>query len=294
MAENMKNINWYPGHMEKARRQMQENLKVMDLIIEVRDARIPLASENPFLAEMAAGKPRIIILSKTDLADPEQTARWEEALRTEQREVLSLDLRQGKDVRKKIIAASRLLTAAKYEKMKARGIRNPRAMRAMACGIPNSGKSTLINRVFGRASLKTEDHPGVTRSLSWIHADPALDILDTPGVLWPRFDDQHAAALLGITGAINDQLLDFKDLSCVLITTMQKYYPGLLEKAYEYQDLEDPYDVLRAAAACRRILKENNEADLDRTASAMIHEFRRGKLGRITLEHEEDVEDLSE
>ena len=294
MAESTKHINWYPGHMEKARRQMQENLKVMDLIIEVRDARIPLASENPFLTAMAAEKPRIIILSKTDLADPVQTTYWEEALGTEKRIVLALDLREGKDVRKKIVAASKQLTSAKYEKMKAKGIRNPRAMRAMACGIPNSGKSTLINRVFGRASLKAEDHPGVTRTLSWIHADPALDILDTPGVLWPRLDDQHAAALLGITGAINDQLLDFKDLACVLIDVLQKHYPGLLEEAYTFQNLQDPYDILRAAAACRYILKENGEADLDRTAGTMIYEFRRGKLGRITLEHEEDSEDMPE
>ncbi|MBR2990578.1 MAG: ribosome biogenesis GTPase YlqF [Solobacterium sp.] len=294
MTDNTRSINWYPGHMEKARRQMQENIKIMDMIIEVRDARIPEASANPVLNEMTTGKPRLIILSKEDLADPAETEQWVRSLSTENCIVLPLDLRDGKDVRKKIVASSKQLTKKTYEKLKAKGIRNPRPMRAMACGIPNSGKSTLINRIFGKASLKTADHPGVTKTLSWIHADPYLDILDTPGVLWPRFDDQHTAALLAVTGAINDQVLDFKEIAAVLLTTVQAHYPGLLEAAYSFTDIMDPYDILRAAAQCRHILKENSEPDLDKCAGTVIYEFRRGKLGRITLEYAEKKENLSE
>ncbi len=294
MTENAAKINWYPGHMEKARRQIRDNMKLMDMVIEVRDARIPLASANPVLGELIGDRPRLIVLAKADLADPAVTERWVKALSSDTCIVLPMDLKDGKDVRKKIVDAAKKLTKTKYEKMKSKGIRNPRAMRAMACGIPNSGKSTLINRINGRASLKTADHPGVTRTLTWIHADPYLDILDTPGVLWPKFDDQNAAALLAVTGAINDQILDLKEIACVLIRILKTHYPGMLEEAYGVNTEGEPYEVLRSAAEARLILKDSGEADEDRAAGVLVREFRKGKTGRVSLEFYEENESLSE
>ncbi len=276
-------VQWYPGHMEKARRDMADHLKAVDMIIELRDARIPMASRNPILDEMAAGKPRLIILSKTDLADPEATEKWVSKLKGENRDCLALDLVNDRTSRNQIIASCRTLTEARRQRMIRRGIR-PRAMRAMACGIPNCGKSTLINRIAGRNSARTADKPGVTRSLTWIKADSTLEILDTPGVLWPKFEDPKTGSLLAATGAVNEDILNLKDIAMDTIHTIRDLYPGILEKEYQADETVRTDVMLEKIAGTRHLLKEGNTPDTDRAAIVFLHELRRGKLGRLTLE----------
>jgi len=276
-------VQWYPGHMEKARRAMQDSLKQVDMVIEVRDARIPEASRNPMLDQMIQGKARLVILSKSDLADPEATALWLQKLNSQNQKALALDLASDHSARTQIISACMELTAAKREKMKARGILNPRAMRAMACGIPNVGKSTLINRIAGKNAARTEDRPGVTRNLAWIHADRALDVLDTPGVLWPKFTDEHTGEHLAALGSVNEEIVDRSEIALAAIALIQKRYPGLLEKAYQC-DGGNAQKVLAGVASARALLKEGGSPDLRRAADLFLHELRRGALGRITLE----------
>ena len=276
-------VQWYPGHMEKARRDMNDHLKAVDMIIELRDARIPLASRNPILDEMAPQKPRLIILSKKDLADDEQTEQWVRQLKGENRDCLALNIATDKSVKKQIVSACAVLTTPIRDRMIRKGIR-PRAMRAMACGIPNAGKSTLINRIAGRNSAKTADKPGVTRALTWIKADDTLEILDTPGVLWPKFEEPRTGSLLAATGAINENILDLKEIAMDTIHVIREYYPGVLESEYACPLTIRTDVMLEAIAEKRHLLKENNEFDVDRAASVFLHELRRGKLGRLTLE----------
>ena len=290
-------VQWYPGHMEKARRDMAEQLKAVDMIIELRDARIPLASRNPILDEMAPQKPRLIVLSKIDLADEAETAKWVESLKSaENRDCLALDIAKDKTVKKQIVSACAELTREKKERMIRRGIR-PRAMRAMACGIPNAGKSTLINRIAGRTSAKTADKPGVTRALTWIKADSTLEILDTPGVLWPKFEDPRTGSLLAATGAINENILDLKEIAMDTIHVIREYYPGVLETEYNAEEGTRTDVMLEKIAETRHLLKENNVLDIDRAASVFLHELRRGRLGRMSLEwlkNDETEKSLSE
>lgn len=289
----MVNIQWYPGHMEKARRDMQEYIKAVDLIIEVRDARIPLASANPILSTMAQGKPRLVILGKSDLADEAETKRWISYLKETVDEVVDLDMIHDKNTKSIVIQLAKELTAKKREKMISRGIR-PRAMRAMVCGIPNSGKSTLINRISGKTSAKTADKPGVTRSLTWIHADSTLDVLDTPGVLWPKFEDPQVGIYLGATGAINENILDQKEIAVETIGFLLSYYESFLEKEYALKQGTPKEEWLETIAKARHLKKENNIYDLERSAIVFLHELRRGKLGRMTLERVNDEKSLCE
>ena len=289
----MVKIQWYPGHMEKARREMTERLKAVDLVIELRDARIPEASRNPLLHMMAKDKPRLILLTKTDMADPAATEEWVRYLKSrENTSCLAVDLMRDSRCGRKIIREALLLMQEKREKQKARGIR-PRAVRAMAAGIPNVGKSTMINRIAGKNTLKAADKPGVTRSLTWLHADPDLDLLDTPGVLWPKFDDEKTGSLLAAVGSINDDILDRKMLAMDTIRMIQDLYPQLLEGIYEAEEGVNPNGMLKAIAARRHLLKEKGEPDTKRAADLFLTELRHGKLGRLTLERpdEENSED---
>ncbi len=279
----MVKVQWYPGHMEKARRQMTERLKAVDLIIELRDARIPEASTNPMLNMMAQGKPRLIVLAKTDMADPEQTEKWVKALKKENQSCLALDLMRDNSCGKKIIREALALMKPKRDKQRARGI-NPRAVRAMACGIPNVGKSTMINRIAGKNTAKAADKPGVTRSLTWIHADPQLELLDTPGVLWPKFDDELTGSLLAALGSINDDILDRKMIAMDAVHVIQDLYPGRLEEIYESGEV-NPNGMLKAIAAKRNLVRENSEPDTKRAAELFLNELRKGRLGRLSLEH---------
>ena len=280
----MVDVQWYPGHMEKARRDMQESLKAVDLIVEIRDARVPDASRNPLLDTMGQGKGRLIVLSKADLADPVETQRWIDTLTKEDQKAMALDIAHDPSAKKIVLEQLHELGKPKIERMVRRGIR-PRALRAMVCGIPNAGKSTLINRISGKNRVRTEDRPGVTRSLAWIHADKTMDLLDTPGVLWPKFDDPRTGSLLAATGAVNESILDLKEIAMDTMHVIRQYYPDALSEAYQC-DPDTRIDVmLEKIASARHALKENNEPDTDRAAVIFLHELREGKLGRITLEH---------
>ena len=282
----MVDVQWYPGHMDKARRDMQEHLKAVDLVIEIRDARIPDASRNPMLDQMIQSKSRLIVLSKKDLADPEATALWLQHFDHDSQKAIALDLADDPNARNQILSLSMEMTKAKYDRMIARGILHPRAMRAMACGIPNVGKSTLINRIAKKSTAKTEDRPGVTRSLTWIHASKTLDVLDTPGVLWPKFEDQDTGIKLAALGSINEDIVDQIEIARYTIRILQKLYPGLLEQIYE-SGTADEYEMMKAIAMKRSLLKSGGEADMKRTARTFLHELRRGQLGRLSLEKPE-------
>ena len=275
-------INWYPGHMEKAKRQMMERLKAVDMVIEVRDARIPDASTNPMLLNMVNNKPRVIILSKCDMADPAMTDKWIEKLNTDTTMAIALDLMHDPKSGKKLVQACLTIMKPKRDKQLARGIK-PRAIRAMAAGIPNVGKSTLINRIAGKNTVKAADRPGVTKSLTWIHADPQLDLLDTPGVLWPKFDDPRTGTVLAILGSINDEILDRRMIAMDAIHIIQDYYPGYLEELYESGTV-NPNGMLKAIATKRHILKAEGELDTRQAAITFLSDLRHGKLGRFTLE----------
>lgn len=282
MADNGKVISWYPGHMEKAKRQMIERLKAVDMVIEVRDARMPDASTNPMLNGLIQNKPRVIILSKCDMADPDLTKAWIEKLNSATTKAIALDLMHDPKCGKKLVSACLAVMKEKRDKQLARGIR-PRAVRAMACGIPNVGKSTLINRIAGKNTVKAADKPGVTKSLVWIHADPQLDLLDTPGVLWPKFEDPRTGTVLAILGSINDEILDRKMIAMDAIRIIQEYYPGYLEEMYESGEV-NPNGMLRAIATKRHFLKAEGELDTKKAAIAFLTDLRQGKLGKFTLE----------
>ena len=260
-------VQWYPGHMEKARRDMQDALKQVDMVIEIRDARIPNASRNPMLDKMIGDKPRLIVLSKSDLADEKASETWTKALSTDSQKAVYGDLVGQKRNRQMIINECLELTKKKRDRMIARGIR-PRAMRAMACGIPNVGKSTLINLIASKTRAKTADKPGVTRSLSWIHASDQLDILDTPGVLWPKFDDERTGVLLAALGSINEDILNTTEIALYVINDIQELYPGLLEKAFEAPEGTDKYAMLEQIARQRHLVKTGDELDTERAAEA--------------------------
>ena len=286
----MVKVQWYPGHMEKARREMVERLKAVDMIIELRDARIPQASKNPMLAQMAQNKPRLIVLSKIDKADPKATEEWVNYFKKQENvSCIALDLMNDAKCGKKIIQEALNVTKEKRDKQIAKGI-HPRAVRAMACGIPNVGKSTMINRINGRNTVKAADKPGVTRSLTWIHADPNLDLLDTPGVLWPRFDDELTGSLLAAVGSINDDILDKKMLSMDTIHVIQDLYPGLLEDIYESGEV-NPNGMLKAIARKRQFKLGEDVLDVKRAAESFLTDLRHGKFGRLTLEKAENEED---
>ena len=290
----MVKVQWYPGHMDKARREMQEKLTVVDVVIEVRDARIPEASRNPVLDSLSSGKPRIIVLSRRDMADEAETEKWLRRLEQGGNKALAFDLQRDKNVKKKLLQAALDLTREKREKQFSRGIR-PRPVRAMVCGIPNVGKSTLINRIASRCQAKTEDRPGVTRTLTWIHADEKLELLDTPGVLWPKFDDEKTGSLLAVTGAINDDILDIPMIAMDGIHIIQDRYPGLLPEVYGCSREDSPPAVLRAIAAKRNLRKENDLPDTKRAAVMFLQEVRKGRIGPLTLEAaDEETENLSE
>lgn len=278
----MVKVQWYPGHMEKARRQMNERLRAVDLIIEVRDARIPRASRNPLLNEMVSDKPRLIVLGKCDLADPEETDQWLHTLSSDGNRAIALDIQHDNNAGRRVIQNCQVLMKPLNEKKRAKGIR-PRAARAMIVGVPNAGKSTLINKIAGHNIVKAADTPGVTRSLTWIHAGNSLDLLDTPGVLWPKFEDEKTGSLLAACGAINENILDLKSIAMDTIHAIQDLYPGVLEAEYE-SGAVNPNGMLKAIAAKRHLLLEEDKPDTKRAASLFLHEFRKAKLGRFTLE----------
>ena len=278
-------ISWYPGHMTKARRAMEEDLKLVDMILEIRDARIPLSSLNPDMAELGKNKRRVILLNKADLADGEATEKWMNALSSLNVSAAAADSRSTAGVR----AIRRLLEQVSEEKSKkdrARGIVN-RPARVMVVGIPNVGKSTLINSLAGRASAKTGDKPGVTRGNQWIRLGKGLELLDTPGILWPKFEDPSVGVHLALIGSINDDILPVEDLAAEGLSLLQKRYPQALSD--KYGDLpDDPYAALERIAAVNQLLKKGGETDTEKAARRFLDDLRKGRLGRITLEEASD------
>ncbi len=282
------NIQWFPGHMTKAQRMIEENLKLVDAVCELLDARIPNASRNPDIDRLAAGKPRLVILNRVDLADPQITERWRKFFEAQGLAVLETDARSGKGVNSFVPAIRRLL-ADKLKQYEAKG-QAGRPLRVMILGIPNVGKSTFINKVAGRKAAIAGDKPGVTRGKQWINIGTGLDLLDTPGILWPKFDSQEVGELLAVTNAIKADVLDKETLGANFMLRLRQLYPQAIEDRYRFKP--DPeangFELLEEAARKRGFLIAKGEYDLERMANTLLGEYHDGKLGRLSLETPDD------
>lgn len=284
------NIQWFPGHMTKAGRMISENVGNVDAVCEILDARIPLASRNPDVDTLTSGKPRLVILNRTDLADPGATALWRDYFKRQGMAVLETDCKSGKGVNG-FAPAVRALLKNLLEQRAAKG-QAGRALRVMVLGIPNVGKSTFINRVAGKKAAAVSDRPGVTRGRQWITVDRGLELLDTPGILWPKFDSQEVGELLAVTGAIKDDVLDRETLAANLLVRLSRLYPDAIIQRYKL----DPsagmagWELLETAAKKRGFLAGRGEYDTERMSAVLLDEFRGGKLGRITLERPSEEE----
>lgn len=278
------NINWFPGHMVKARRLIQENLRLVDVVIELLDARIPKSSANPVIGEIVAEKPRVVALNKSDLADPAETAKWIKHFERAGLQVAAIDSVAGKGM-KSLVAKVARLAGDKVNRLADKGV-NARAARAMVLGIPNVGKSSLINRLKGASIAKTADKPGVTRNKQWIKVDKHLELLDTPGVLWPKFEDQATGLKLAFTGAINDEVYDMEQAMRAFLQIMRERYPQRLSERYKLNgDLpESPEDILELIGAKRGCLRAGGVVDHESARRIILNEFRAGKLGLISLD----------
>lgn len=278
------NYQWYPGHMTKAKRQMQEDIKLIDLIIELVDARIPVSSRNPDIDELGKNKARLILLNKSDLADERRNTEWMEYFEGKGFHAVKVNSRSGAGL-KSIQGIVQEACKEKIERDRRRGILN-RPVRAMVVGIPNVGKSTFINSYAGRACAKTGNKPGVTKGKQWIRLNKGLELLDTPGILWPKFEDQTVGLNLAFIGSINDEIIDKTELAAELADFLMTHYREMLEARYQLVPGEkyEPYQVLEQIARVRSCLLKGNELDLKKAANLFLDDFRSGKLGRITLE----------
>lgn len=279
------NIQWYPGHMTKAKRMMEEDIKLIDLVIELVDARLPLSSRNPDIDRLAKNKSRLILLNKSDLADEHINNMWSAYFKEKGFFVVKLDARSGSGM-KSINSVIQEACKEKIERDRKRGILN-RPVRAMVVGIPNVGKSTFINSYAKKACTKTGNKPGVTKGKQWIKLNKGLELLDTPGILWPKFEDQQVGIRLAISGSINDDILNIAELSLELIKILTKDYPGKLQERYEVDENMKPIDILEAVAVKRGCLKKGELVDIDKAAAILIDDFRSGKIGKISLEKPE-------
>ena len=275
-------FQWYPGHMTKAKRQMQEDIKLIDLVIELVDARIPLSSRNPDIDELGKNEARLILLNKADLASEAQNQEWSAWFKEKGFYVVQIDARRKngmKTIQNVILEACQ----EKIERDRRRGIKN-RPVRAMVVGIPNVGKSTFINTFAGKACAKTGNKPGVTKGKQWIRLNKNVELLDTPGILWPKFDDQMVGLRLALIGSIKDEILNIDELSLELIELLQQHYPGMLKERYDIDEAQDKVKVLEAIAVSRNCMKKGSEIDYSKAAALVIDDFRSGRIGRITLE----------
>lgn len=280
--QNSKQIQWFPGHMTKAKRQMEENLKKVDFVIEIRDARMPWSSQNPMLESIVQKKPRLIILSKKDKADSILTQQWIDYLQSHENiKVVALNLVKN-NYKKDLVQASQELCKAWIEKQKQRGIR-PRALRAMVCGIPNVGKSTMINTLARRKAAQTGNRPGVTKSLQWIRLGQDLELLDTPGVLWPKFENQEIGLRLALLGSIRDEVLSLDDLAMFGITWLMEHQPQAIQDTYGIEIQENAYDTLLEIGKKRGYLQKGS-VDENRLMKAFVKDLRDNKCGPITWE----------
>ena len=276
------NVQWYPGHMTKAKRQMQEDIKLIDLIIELVDARVPLSSRNPDIDELGRNKSRLIILNKADLADDRQNEKWKKFFEEKGFFVVKIDSR-NKTGMKAIHNVIQEACKEKIERDRKRGIKN-RPIRAMVVGIPNVGKSTFINSFAGRACAKTGNKPGVTKGKQWIRLNKGVELLDTPGILWPKFEDQQVGMRLAFVGSIKDDILNMEELALELIEYLRGNYKGLLADRYQISEEGTAVSVLEEIARVRGCLKKGEELDYAKASGVLFDEFRSGKIGHITLE----------
>ena len=280
-------FQWYPGHMTKARRMMQENIKLIDLIIELVDARVPLSSRNPDIDELGRNKARLILLNKADLAEDSRSDEWIDYFRSKGYSAVKVNSKKGGGI-KSIQSVIQEACKEKTERDRKRGILN-RPVRAMVVGIPNVGKSTFINSLAGKACAKTGNKPGVTKGKQWIRLNKSVELLDTPGILWPKFEDQSVGLKLAFIGSIKDEILQTEELAAELIKFLNAAYPGVLEEKYGIESSDDPYVCLREIAESRHCLVRGNELDTEKAASILLDDFRGGRLGRITLERPENL-----
>lgn len=282
------NIQWFPGHMTKAQRMIEDNIKLVDAVCEILDARIPGASRNPDVDRLAAGKPRLVILNRTDLADPALTKRWHESFERKGMAVLETDAKSGRGVNG-FVPAVRIVLANRLREYEAKG-QAGRPLRVMILGIPNVGKSTFINKVAGRKAAAAGDKPGVTRGRQWINIDKSLDLLDTPGILWPKFDSQEVGELLAVTNAIKADVIDKETLAANFMLRLRSMYPQAIAERYKFEP--DPemngFELLEQAAKKRGFLVSRGEYDIERMANTLLTEYHDGKLGRLTLELPDD------
>lgn len=279
------NYQWYPGHMTKARRAMQEDIKLIDLIIELVDARMPLSSRNPDIDELGRNKARLLLLNKADLADPFVNRQWCDYFEKKGFHVLEINAKTGaglKAIQGKVQEACK----EKIERDRRRGILN-RPVRAMVAGIPNVGKSTFINSFAGKACTKTGNKPGVTKGKQWVRLNKGLELLDTPGILWPKFEDQAVGQRMAFIGSMNDEILVKEELALELIAFLQQDYPGLLKERYEAAD-GTGLEMLTAICENRKCYQKGGEADYGKAAGLLLEDFRNGRLGRISLERPQE------
>ena len=280
-------FQWYPGHMTKAKRMMQENIKLIDLVIELVDARIPVSSRNPDIDELGKNKSRMILLNKADLAEDKWNDAWAEYFREKGFFVVKLNSKKGGGL-KSIQGVIQEACKEKMERDRKRGILN-RPVRAMVVGIPNVGKSTFINALAGKACAKTGNKPGVTKGKQWIRLNKQVELLDTPGILWPKFDDQKVGLRLAFIGSITDEILNTEELAAELIKFLNANYPGVLEEKYSVEPSDDAYVMLAGIARSRNCLLKGSELDTEKAALLLLDDFRNGKLGRLTLEYPQEV-----
>ena len=279
-------IQWFPGHMTKTRRQIEKSLKLVDAVAEIVDARIPVSSRNPVLDKIIQNKPRIVLLNKCDMADPVQTSRWIESYRSQGIAAIAIDCRTGKNLQG-LIPAVRELLKDRIAAWNAKGMTG-RVIRVMVVGVPNVGKSTLINKLSRNSKADVADRPGVTRSNQWFTIGKGFELLDTPGVLWPKFEDPEVGEHLAFTGAVKDDVVDTEHLASRLLEILAKKYPGPLKQRYKMDDADldgkQGWEILETIGRKRGMLVSGGEVNTERAAAAVLDEFRGAKIGRITLE----------
>lgn len=280
-------FQWYPGHMTKAKRMMQENIKLIDLVIELVDARLPVSSRNPDIDELGKNKARLILLNKADLAEEKWNDAWAEYFKKKGYSVVKVNSKRGGGI-KSIQGVIQEACKEKIERDRKRGILN-RPVRAMVVGIPNVGKSTFINALAGKACAKTGNKPGVTKGKQWIRLNKQVELLDTPGILWPKFEDQAVGLRLAFIGSMKDEILNTEELAAELIKFLGTYYPDVLPEKYAVEPDEDPYVVLHQIAKNRNCVVKGNELNTEKAAMLLLDDFRNGRLGRLTLEYPEGV-----
>ncbi len=287
MDSDRMNIQWYPGHMTKTRRQIEADLKLVDAVCEIVDARIPISSRNPDIDAICGNKPRIMVMNRMDLADPEMTRRWLDYFRSKGMAALATDCKSKKGINN-FEPAVRSVLKEKIARNAGKGMNKP--LRIMIVGIPNVGKSTLINQISGRKGAKAENRPGVTRGKQWVTVNSSLLLLDTPGILWPKFEDPNVGMMLAYTGAVKENVIDTEELACFLIELLWKFYPDVVRERYKVDVPEGTpgYELLEEAGRKRGFLMARGEINTERMAKVLLDEFRSGKLGYFTLESPED------